>query len=70
MSFSRSFISAFGTTLFLFSLLVPARAQQLSSLDRERDQQMLRAVGDDVLKHYYDLKFHGVDFNAELAAAK
>ncbi len=70
MSFSRAVASAFRLTLVLFSLLAPVRAQQLSDLDRERDQQMLRAVGDDVLKHYYDPKFHGVDFNAELAAAK
>lgn len=70
MSFRRTVAFAFGISLFLFSPLVPARAQQLSSLDRERDQQMLRTVGDDVLKHYYDPKFHGVDFKAELAAAK
>lgn len=70
MSFSRTVAFAFGIAVFLFSPLAPARAQQLSNLDRERDQQMLRAVGDDILKHYYDPKFHGVDFKAELAAAK
>jgi carboxyl-terminal processing protease len=70
MCFSRTVISVIGIALFLFSFLASTRAQQLSSLERERDQQMLRTVGDDVLKHYYDPKFHGVDFKAELAAAK
>jgi C-terminal processing protease CtpA/Prc len=70
MKFERAVALAFGIALFLFSLLAPAPAQQISDLDRERDQQMLRSVGDEVLKHYYDPKLHGVDFNAELAAAK
>ena len=70
MKFEKTFAFVFGATLFLFSPLAPARAQQFSDLDRERDQQMLRSVGDEVLKHYYDPKMHGVDFNAELAAAK
>jgi C-terminal processing protease CtpA/Prc len=70
MKFERAVALAFGIALFLFSLLAPARARQISDLDRERDQQMLRSVGDEVLKHYYDPKLHGVDFNAELAAAK
>ncbi len=70
MSSSRAVASAFGITLFLFSFFASARAQQLSPLDRERDQQILHAVGDDVLKHYYDPKFHGVDFKAELTAAR
>ena len=70
MSFSRTLAFALGLILFLFALLALGRAQQLPDLDRERDQQMLRTVGDDVLKHYYDPKFHGLDFKAELAAAK
>ncbi len=31
---------------------------------------MLGTVGDDILKHYYDPNFHGLDFKAQLAAAK
>ena len=70
MSFNRTVALAFGVAIFLFLPLAPAQAPQMSDLDRERDQQMLRTVGDEVIKHYYDPKFHGVDFNAELAAAK
>jgi hypothetical protein len=39
-------------------------------LDRQRALQMLKIVGDEVHKHYYDPKFHGVDFDKELADAK
>lgn len=70
MTFKGTIAFAFGISLFLCSHPAPARPQQLSNLERERDQQMLRAVFDDVLKHYYDPKYHGVDLNAELATGK
>jgi C-terminal processing protease CtpA/Prc len=44
--------------------------QQISSLDRGRAQDMLRTVASDVRKHYYDPKFHGVDWDAKVAEAK
>ena len=47
-----------------------AQQQQLSDLDRERAQQMLKTVGDEVRKHYFDPKYKGVDINAELDAAR
>ncbi len=70
MSSSRAVASAFGVTLVLFSLLPLASAQQLYYLDRERFEQMLGTVGDEILKHFYDPNFHGVDFKAQLAAAR
>jgi carboxyl-terminal processing protease len=48
-----------------------ASAQQpMSSFDRARAVDMLSAVSNDVKKHYYDPKFHGVDFEAKVAEAK
>lgn len=44
--------------------------QTISSLDRGRAQDMLTVVAGEVRKHYYDPKFHGVDWNAKVAEAK
>jgi C-terminal processing protease CtpA/Prc len=44
--------------------------QQMSSLDRGRAQDMLRVVADEVRKHYYDPKFHAVDWDAKVAEAR
>ena len=41
----------------------------ISSLDRERARAMLRAIADDVRKHYYDPTLHGVDFDARIREA-
>ncbi|MDR3675994.1 MAG: hypothetical protein P4N24_10930, partial [Acidobacteriota bacterium] len=51
-------------------LAVEARAQQLSKFDRSRAQGMLEMVAKDVSKHYYNPKFHGVDWHARVALAK
>ena len=53
-------------------LVVPCRPQQqqISSLDRGRAQDMLKTVAAEVRKHYYDPKFHGVDWDAKVAEAK
>jgi carboxyl-terminal processing protease len=44
--------------------------QQISSLDRDRAQAMLKGVADEVHKHYYDPKMHGIDWDAKVAEAK
>ncbi len=44
--------------------------QQISKLDRESAQTMLQAVATEVRKHYYDPKFHGVDWDATVAQTK
>jgi C-terminal processing protease CtpA/Prc len=44
--------------------------QAMSKLDRDRALDILKTVGDDVRKHYYDPKFHGVNWDAKIAEAK
>jgi C-terminal processing protease CtpA/Prc len=70
MSIVRFF--AFKAAVFACFLpcVSPARSQQISELDRQRAQQMLKTVGDDVRKHYYDPKFHGVDLEKEIGDSK
>jgi carboxyl-terminal processing protease len=53
--------------IFLASLAWP---QTLSKLDRDRTQDMLWVIGGDIRKHYYDPKFHGLNWDAVLAEAK
>ncbi|MCA1826297.1 MAG: S41 family peptidase [Myxococcales bacterium] len=43
---------------------------ELSPNDRGRVKLMLRSVSNDVKEHYYDPKFHGVDWDAAVAAAE
>jgi len=43
---------------------------QISNLDRGRAQDMLKIIAGEVRKHYYDPKFHGVDWDAKVAEAK
>jgi hypothetical protein len=44
--------------------------QQITRLDREERQVMLKTISDDIRRDYYDPKFHGVDWDAKLAEAK
>jgi carboxyl-terminal processing protease len=52
------------------SLLLKAQQPTLSRNDRDRAQDMLQIVGNDVRKHYYDPKFHGIDWDENLRQAK
>jgi len=58
----------FATTLLLMAQVWPQ--QQISSLDRDRAQSMLNVVADEVHKHYYDQKMHGIDWGAQVAEAR
>lgn len=65
----------FQSVLLALCLSLPALSQQnqpqkLSSLDRERAETMLDRVAADVRKHYYDPKFHGLDWDARIREAK
>ena len=42
----------------------------MSSFDRDRAQGILQVIANEVKKHYYDPKFHGVDWDATVADAK
>jgi C-terminal processing protease CtpA/Prc len=47
-----------------------AWSQDMSKLDRGRAEDILHVVGNEVRKHYYDPKFHGLDWDAKIAEAK
>jgi C-terminal processing protease CtpA/Prc len=59
---------------FVLAVVAPvftsAQGAQLSDLDRERAQQMLKTTIEEVRKNYYDPKFHGVDLDKEYSEAK
>jgi hypothetical protein len=64
MSFQRAirfWLAGFAST---------ACCRQVSKLDRGRAEDMLHTVSDEVRKHYYDPKPHGLDCDAKLAEAK
>jgi hypothetical protein len=44
-------------------------SQNLSRVDRERAQEMLKIIATDVRQNYYDSKLHGVDWEATVRAA-
>ena len=59
------------TYLLVVSILAGvAWAQKMSTLDRDRANDMLKVIGDDVRKNYYDTTFHGLDWDATLEAAR
>lgn len=47
-----------------------ARAQQMSGIERDRAQGMLQIIGNNVRKHYYDPKFHGLDWDGKVDEAR
>jgi carboxyl-terminal processing protease len=54
----------------VFLSLTAAGWSQISNLDRGRAEDMLKTLASDVRKHYYDPKFHGLDWDAKVAEAK
>ena len=54
----------------LLGCIVTSFSQQISKADRDLAQQMLRDVAVDITKYYYDLKLHGVDWNAKVRQAR
>ena len=38
--------------------------QKISNMDRERAEEMLQIIRDEVKEHYYDPKYHGLDLDA------
>lgn len=44
--------------------------QKITSIDRDRAQSMLQQISSDIKKHYYDPKFHGVNWDAKVEEMK
>jgi C-terminal processing protease CtpA/Prc len=70
--FKAAAVRALSTLASVSVLATLAHPQQpeMSNLDRGRAFDMLQVTANDVKKHYYDPKFHGVDFEAKVAEAK
>src|SRR5579862_5989665 len=73
--FVKASLRAAGLFLIVAMLVVPCRPQQqqqpqMSKFERARALEILQVISNDVKKHYYDPKFHGVDIDAKTAAAK
>jgi C-terminal processing protease CtpA/Prc len=47
-----------------------AWCQNITSIDRDRAQSMLLAISSDIKKHYYDPKFHGLNWDANIEEMK
>ena len=47
----------------------PARAQSISSFDRERSRLMLEAIKSDVKNNYYDATYHGINLDEHFKQA-
>jgi C-terminal processing protease CtpA/Prc len=54
------------TVTIVASLSINAWSQNFSRIDRETAQDMLKQVGSDVRKYYYDPTFHGIDWDAKM----
>ncbi len=56
--------------LIVLTLPVAAQQPQISNYDRDRAQEMLKVIGDEVRQHYYDPQFHGLNWETVLEQAK
>jgi C-terminal processing protease CtpA/Prc len=65
----RALLLSVAGLLLLAGMPLSARGQGLNSIDRENALDALKTLRDVVQKHYYDPKFHGVDLDAQYAAA-
>lgn len=65
----RTLLIVVAGLLLLATMPTSARGQGLNPIDRESALDALKTLRDLVKKHYYDPKFHGVDLDAQYAAA-
>jgi carboxyl-terminal processing protease len=66
-------LSIYGAKFACVTLLLLAQAwpqQQISNADRDLAQGMLQVIANEVRKHYYDPKLHGVNWDAKVAEQK
>jgi len=63
-------------SVFVFGLMLVAlnpqtgRTQSLDRIERERVDQMLQRLKDDIQTHYYDPNYHGIDLDSRFTAAR
>jgi C-terminal processing protease CtpA/Prc len=64
-------LAALLTSALMAALLcASARAQSLSTLDRDRGRAMLETLRDDIRKNYYDPAFRGIDLDEHFRTAE
>jgi C-terminal processing protease CtpA/Prc len=56
--------------LAFLSLATLCQPQQLTPSERDEVQTMLRNIADEVKRHYYDPKMHGIDWDAKVRESK
>jgi carboxyl-terminal processing protease len=66
---SRSLAGATSAALLAFSLATSVAAQSIA-VDRRRGEQMLDQIREDLVEHYYDATFHGLDLDAVVDRAR
>ena len=66
---SRRLAGATGTAILALVLAVPAAAQSIA-VDRRRGEQMLDQIREDLVEHYYDPTFHGLDLDGIVDRAR
>ena len=66
----RAYVLSLRLSVGMSILAGPAWTQEISKLDRERANDMLKVIGEDVRKHYYDSQFHGLNWDATLESYK
>jgi len=57
-------------TFLCISLAAPTWCQTFGGIERDRAQSMLREIAADVKKHYYDPKYHGLDWESKVRETK
>lgn len=67
--YSLAVVCCLSTVSFLLIGAILSDAQELRKLDRDRGQAMLKAVKEELQKHYYDPAFHGLDLEERFARA-
>ncbi len=67
---SKLIFSRILPVLILFPSLGWGQQRTMSSFDRDRAEGILKVIAGDIKKHYYDPKFHGIDWDAKVEEAR
>jgi len=58
------------SAVILLPMLSMGQQRAMSSIDRDRAEGILKVIAADIKKHYYDPKFHGVDWDTKVEEAR